>query len=198
MGTRSLSPFQTTAPDSQDSPGIIAVELCGGEPVLLPSPGRQPPGRPGGARHRQPPPTAASFSEHLIKSSAAEPARLLGSSYVCVWEESSLALGPGPVTPALLVACGGPSPRGQPGPPPPGGSPAGPAAFRLGGMEKGFQHPHPLHGWAVSWVQGGRSLPGTCIPPETPAFFSCTEFRGAAPVALGAPPSARGVWFLPL
>lgn len=45
MGTRSLSPFQTTAPDSQDSPGIIAVELCGGEPVLLPSPGQQPPGR---------------------------------------------------------------------------------------------------------------------------------------------------------
>lgn len=31
VGTRSFGPFQTTAPDSQDSPRIIAVERCGGK-----------------------------------------------------------------------------------------------------------------------------------------------------------------------
>lgn len=82
------------------------------KPVCFPQLANSHLGSPGGAQHRQPTPTAAFFSEHLVKSSAAEPARLLGSSYVCVWEESSLALGPGLVTLALLVACGSASAQG--------------------------------------------------------------------------------------
>lgn len=117
-------------------------------------------GSPGGGRAdspSSPPPLPANT---LL--SATEPAWLLGSSKVSVWEESSLARGPGLVTLAQLVACGHLSPRGEPGP-----GATSSSTFRAsdpwegltqgmmlrvwGGMEKGFHGQHPSMGWAVAW-----------------------------------------------
>lgn len=73
-------------------------------------------------------PTIGSFSKHLVRLSASKPAWLLGSSKAksLRGNESSLALGPGLVIPALLGAYGCLSLRGQLGP---GATPSSP--FRV-------------------------------------------------------------------
>lgn len=105
----------------------------------------------GGGRADSPSPLLPFPANTLL--GATEPAWLLGSSKVYVWEESSLARGPGLVTLALLVACGRLGLRGQPGP-----GATSSSTFRAsdcwegltqgmtlrvwGGTERGFQGQH--------------------------------------------------------